>query len=203
MALPGRERLAPSPLAAAALLALPLACATVRGVLALRQVSFDLDRAADVRLAGVRLDDVRSFNNLDIRDGARLAAAVARGEVPLSFNLWVRGENPADNRVTARLVRMSWTLFLNGRETVSGSIDTAYVFAPGAPTTFAVPIELELLRFFRHNARDAFELARGLTGAGGAATDIQLRAVLVLDTPLGPIRYPEPITIVRRTIGGR
>jgi len=116
-----------------------LACATVRGVLALRRVSFDLDRAADVRLAGVPLDDVRSFSSLDLRDGARLAAAVARGEVPLAFNLWVRGETPADNRVTARLVRMSWTL---------------------------------------------------------------LRAVPVLDTPLGAIRYPEPITIVRRTVGG-
>ncbi len=190
------------PLAVAALSVLLAACATVRGVLALRHVSFDLDRAADVRLAGVRLDDVRSFTSLDIRDGARLATAVARGQVPLAFNLWVRGENPADNRVTARLVRMSWTLFLNGRETISGTVDTAHTFAPGSPTTFAVPIELELLRFFRYNARDAFELARGLTGAGGAATQIQLRAVPVLDTPLGPIRYPEPITIVRRTVGG-
>lgn len=179
------------------------ACATIRQIQALRHVQFDIDRVADVRLGGVRLDHVRSYSDLSVLDAGRLAAAVARDDLPLVLNVMVRGENPPENRVTARLVRMTWTLALNGRETVSGTIDTSYTFPPGAPTVFAVPISLDVLDFFRTSGRDAFNLAAGLVGAPGApATQVSLLAVPVIDTPLGAITYPERIQIVRRTVGG-
>jgi hypothetical protein len=185
--------------------AIPLAlaaCATVRQITALRQVDFSIDRVAGVRVAGVALDRVRSFNDLDLRDAGRLAGAAARGEVPLVMTVHLRGENPEDNPVTARLVRMTWTLTLNGRETVSGALDTAYTFPPGQPQDVVVPVQLDLYRFFQSSARDAFELARGLLGLGAATTEVALRAVPIIDTPLGAIRYPGPITIVRRRVGG-
>ncbi|MBI1723331.1 MAG: hypothetical protein HYR48_05425, partial [Gemmatimonadetes bacterium] len=80
-------------------LALP-GCATLRQVMALRQVEFAIDRVTSVSLAGVLLDQLRSFDDLSVRDGGRLAAAIARGEMPLGFTLHVRGENPAQNQVT-------------------------------------------------------------------------------------------------------
>jgi len=186
-------------LAAAAALA---ACATARQYLALRQVSFHIDRADGIRLAGVSLDRLNSFSDLNPLDAARLGAAVLHRRVPLVFDLHVIGENPAQNHVTARLVRMQWTLALNGQETVSGTIDTVYTFAPGAPTDMAVPISLDLYEFFRTSARDAFDLALGLSGIASRPTEISLRALPTVDTPLGAIRYPEPITIARKTVGG-
>jgi hypothetical protein len=188
-------------LALAAALAAP-GCATVRQLTALRQVEFSIDRVAGVVLAGVALDHVRSFADLDLRDAGRLAAAVARRQVPLEFALHVRGENPAENPVTARMLRLTWTLALNGRETVSGTIDTTYTFPPGEPQDVAVSVRLDLYEFFQARGRDAFELALGLLGAGARPTEVSLRAVPVIDTPLGAIHYPSAITIVRRTVGG-
>jgi len=178
------------------------ACATARSYLALRQVEFRVDRAGEVRLAGINVERVHSFDDLSLADGGRLAIAVTRGEMPLSFDLHILGENPAANPVAARLMRMEWTLLLNGTETISGAIDTVYTFAPGQTTDMAVPIRLDLVRFFRSNARDAFELAKGLAGASSRPTEIALRAVPTVDTPLGGIRYPGAITIVRRSVGG-
>lgn len=188
-------------LSAATLLALT-ACATVRQITALRQVDFAIDRVQGVRLAGVALDRARTFNDLDLRDGARLAAAVSRRAVPLEFVLHLAALNPADNRVTARMVRLTWTLSLNGRETVSGVIDTVYTFPPGVPQDVAVPVQLDLYRFFQSSGRDAFELALGLSGVASRPTEVTVAATPVIETPLGGIRYPTALTIVRRTVGG-
>lgn len=199
---PRRHRSGRTAPALAVLLAGALACATLRQVAALRQVDFAIDRVASVRLAGVGLDRVRSFNDLGVLDGGRLAAAVARGAVPLEFALHLRGENPAENRVTARMVRMQWILDLNGRETISGTIDTTYLFPPGEPQDVAVPVRLDLYQLFRTSAREAFDLAAGLAGAASRPTEVALRAVPTIETVLGPITYPGSITIVRRTVGG-
>jgi hypothetical protein len=189
--------------AAAASLALALAaCATARGILALRRVDFDVDRVSAVRLAGVSLEHIRSPEDVRVLDAARLAAAVARHQVPLDFDVHVLGRNPAANPATARLVRLQWILDLNGRETVSGVVDSAYVFVPGGVTDVRVPVHLDLWRFFQGSAADALDLALGLAGLGTRRTEVVLRAVPTIDTPLGPITYPGSITIVRRTVGG-
>jgi hypothetical protein len=190
-------------IAAAAAIALILAaCATLRGLRALRQVDFEVDRVASVRLAGVPFDRIRSASDVGMLDAARVAAAVVRRQVPLSFDLHLLGRNPAENRTTARLVRMRWILDLNGRETVSGTLDTVYTFAPGEVTDVRVPIALDLWQFFQGSAADALDLAAGLAGLGSRRTEVALRAVPTVDTPLGPIQYPGAITIVRRSVGG-
>ncbi len=177
-------------------------CATARQLAALRQVHFAIERASSVDLAGVRLDHIRSTQDVTTLDAARIGAAVLRRQVPLVFTLHVSGENPAENVVTARLLRFSWTLLLNGRETISGAVDTVYTFVPGQPTMMLIPIQLDLYQFFRANARDALELALGLLGRASRETEIALTAVPVIETPLGAINYPSAITVVRRTVGG-
>jgi hypothetical protein len=184
------------------LLAGVTACVTARQFLALKQVAFHVDRAADIRVAGIAVERIQSFSDINVLDAARLAAAALQRQVPLVFDLHVIGVNPPDNHTTARLVRMTWTLALNGNETVSGTIDTSYTFVPGQPTDMAIPIRLDLYQFFRSNARDAFELAKGLSGTASRPTEISLRAVPTIDTPLGAITYPGSITVVRRTVGG-
>jgi hypothetical protein len=174
----------------------------LRGLRALRQIDFEVDRVATVRLAGVSLDRIRSASDVSVLDAARIAAAVMRRQVPLSFDLHLLGRNPAENRTTARLVRLRWILDLNGRETVSGTLDSVYTFAPGEATDVRVPIALDLWQFFQGSAGDALELAAGLAGLGARRTEVALRAVPTIDTPLGPIQYPGAITIVRRTVGG-
>jgi len=178
------------------------ACATLRGLRALRQVDFEVDRVASVRLAGVPLDRIRSASDVNMLDAARIAAAVMRRQVPLSFDVHLLGRNPAENHTTARLVRLRWILDLNGRETVSGTLDTVYTFAPGEVTDVRVPVALDVWQFFQGSAGDALELAAGLAGLGARRTEVALRAIPTIDTPLGAIQYPGAITIVRRTVGG-
>jgi hypothetical protein len=177
-------------------------CATMRSITALKQVHFDIDRLQGIRLAGVNLDNKRSINDVTPLEIARVSAAVLQGRVPLSFDIHILGQNPPENSTTARLVRFDWTLALNGRETVSGTLDTAYTFAPGGTTDVRLPISLDLEQFFHQSGQDMIDLALGLAGLGTRETQVEIRAIPTIDTPLGGIRYPNAITIVKRTVGG-
>jgi len=188
----------------AVLLALTLlsaACATIQSIAALRSVDFAIDRASGARLAGVSIDRIRDYQQLSVLDVAAIGAALGRGDLPLDFVLHLSALNPSDNRVNARLVQMDWTLLLDDRETIAGSIGREILLEPGVPGDIPIDISLDLADFFQENARDMIDLALAAAGAGGQPTRIALRATPTIQTALGPIRYPRPITIVSGVVG--
>lgn len=177
-------------------------CHTLREIAALRLVNFEIDRVSNARLAGVSIERVRSFDDLSASDVLRIGMAVADRRLPFQFQLHVAALNPADNPVSARLVRMDWTLFLDDRETISGILDETYVLPPGEVRDVPIRIELDLIDFFERNMRDLVDLTLAVAGVGERPMNVALRATPAIDTPVGPIDYPRPITIVRRDVGG-
>jgi hypothetical protein len=173
-------------------------CAALQQFAALSQVDFQFDRVSDVRIAGVAVSG--GYSSLSAIDAARLAAAVASHNVPIDLVFHVRGTNPASNTVTARMIELGWTFFVEDRELVAGSLTQPYVFEPGRPTD--VPIAM---RFEAWNggsgAQNLFELALAIAGVEGYSKEIRADLIPTIDTSLGRIRYPTPIT-VRRTVGG-
>ncbi|MEQ1857016.1 MAG: LEA type 2 family protein [Longimicrobiales bacterium] len=177
-------------------------CATLQQIVALRDVDFEIDRLSDVRLAGVDLARVTSYSQLSITEAGRLVAAVSQRTLPMDFRLHLTALNPADNSVDARLMRMDWTLLLQDRETLSGTFAEETLLRRGQPTDVPITISLDLMDFFQGNAQELFNLARSLSGQGGAPTEVTVRATPTVDTAIGPIRYPTAITIVSRQVGG-
>jgi hypothetical protein len=176
-------------------------CATLQQMAALRNVDFSLDRVSDLRLAGIDIGRIHSFDDLGFADAARLALAVSENQLPLDFRLHLLAENPAENSTDARLVRMDWTLLLQERETLSGVFADNVLLPPGQPTDVPITVSLNLVEFFEGSARDLVELALSLSGQGGSPKNVALRATPVIDTPIGPMRYPQPITILSREVG--
>jgi hypothetical protein len=176
-------------------------CATLQQIAALRDVDFAIDRVTGLRLAGVDLSGVRSYRDLGINEVGRLTLAVSRGELPMDFSLHLTATNPADNGADARLVRMDWTLLIQDRETISGVFADETLLRRGQPTDVPIDMSLDLFEFFSGSAQDLVEVALSLTGQGGSQREVALRATPSVDTAIGPIRYPQPITIVSREIG--
>jgi len=189
-------------LLAALALAVPTGCATLQQLAALRNVDFTLDRVSDVYLAGIDLARIDSYEDLTVTQVARLALGLRERELPMDFEVHLLAENPADNATDARLVRMDWTLLLQGRETLSGTFADEVLLPPGRPTDVPIGVSLNLVEFFEGSGRDLVELALAISGRGGAPKEIALEATPVVDTALGPMRYPRPITIVSREVGG-
>ena len=192
-----RPRLA---LLLAALLPALSGCATLQQMAALRQVDFSLDRISGLSLAGVDLSRVQRYEDLGVMDAARIAAAFTFGELPLGLTLHVRADNPQGNG-QARMTALDWTLLLQDKETVSGGIPQAVLIPAAGTADIPLTVSLDLLEFFQGSGRDLVNLALSLAGGDAPPTTLSLRATPTIETPLGPIRYPQPITIVSRTVG--
>lgn len=186
-------------IAAPTLVAAP-GCSTLQQIAALRQVAFGLDRVSNGRLAGVPIDNVRSYNNIGVVDAGRIAVALAQGSMPLDFVLHVGAENPTGNSTPARLVQLDWTLFVDGTETVSGIFNDERLIEPGQRVDLPVSIRLDLVRLVGNNLPDLANLALNLAGAGGSPARLRLEARPSITTEFGPIRYPGTISI-SQTVG--
>lgn len=177
-------------------------CQTLQQFANLRNVEFGIDGVNETYLAGIGLDDVRSPEQLQTPMNAlRLANALRNEELPLRFTLLLGAENPEANGVDARLVQFDWTLLLEGRETVSGVFNDPRTLAPGTTAQIPIAIELDLVRFFGDNLSDLVDVAMAVTGVGGRSREVALRIQPTIQTAIGPIRYPEPITVLRRDVG--
>lgn len=191
-----RSALAATAAAAGAAATLWLAgCATVPEVSAPRRMEFALDRVADARIAGVTLKPGLHYSDLGITDMARLAGAVRAGAMPIEMTVHVRAENPADNPVAARLVDLDWTLFVEDREALAGSVEGGAAMPPGAAVDLPLAVRFDLLGFGHRGARDLFDLAIGITGLGGTPRDLRLELMPTIETRLGPVAYPRPIVV--------
>lgn len=177
------------------------ACSTLRGVTALRNVEFSLGPLAAAHLVGIDVQRISSVDDLTPVMTARLFAALAGGNVPLELDLRVLALNPGGS--AAALTRMDWSLVLAGRETVRGALDRAHTIAPGGTTEIPVRVSVNLVEFFGRNLPELIQLAAAVAGESDQAVEVALRVQPTLDTALGPIRFPAPLTLVRESVGGR
>ena len=175
-------------------------CSSLQQLAALRQVGFALTGVTGGRLAGVDIGKIAAGTRLSVLDYGKLTVALARQDVPLDFLVNVEALNPAENKVTARMVRLGWALYLNDKETIHGVVDTVVVMEPGKPVIMPMRMRVNLVQFFNGPAQDLVDLAAAVAGVNPDPTKISLKASPTIDTPLGPLSYPNPITIVSRTV---
>jgi hypothetical protein len=176
-------------------------CAALQQLAALRQVDFEFDRVADVRIAGVAVSGRRSYSDLSALDVGRIAAAVVARNVPLDLTVHVRGTNPPTNKVTARMLELGWTFFVEDREVVGGQLSDTYLFEPGIAVDVPIRARFNAYDEFGGGGKSLFELALAIAGVSGYSKEVRADLLPTVETSVGPIRYPTPIT-VRRTIGG-
>jgi hypothetical protein len=177
-------------------------CATLSNLASLAQVAFSLSGVQDGRLAGVSVARITAYRDLSLLDVGRLTLAVVRKDVPLDLQVNVLATNPAGNQATATMAKLAWTLLLDNKETVSGVLDTVVTLPTGQPVTIPLKVRVNLYEFFGGSAESLLNLAAGLAGLNADPTRITLRATPTINTPIGPIAYPTPITIATRTVGG-
>lgn len=181
----------------AAMLLLLSSCATLQQGMDLSSVKFSLDRVSSVRVAGIDLMNVRSVEELNMFQLARAALALSREQLPLDMTLHLKTENPMINRVAATLVSMDWTLMLDGRETISGTINDRIILPAGEVQDIPLKLHLNMFEYFNEkSAIDMLDLALAFAGAGGSIPEgVALKIHPTIDTPFGPISYGKALLI--------
>lgn len=190
-----------APLALIAVLAIP-GCTALQQLAALRTVTFAFAGVSDVRIVGIRIGAGSTYTSLSLADAASLGAAVVAKDVPIEFVAHVSATNPPENTVTARMVELGWTLFIEDRPALAGQLGSAVTIAPGTTSDVPLTVRFDLLQLGSGGARDLFDLALAIAGHGTLRKDLRLELVPTIETSLGPIRYPAPV-VVRRAAASR
>jgi len=177
----------------ATLLLLLSSCAALQQAMELSSVKFTFDRVSSVRVAGIDLMNLHSVDQLNMFQVARATLAVSRENLPLDLTVHVKTENPLINQVAATLVSMDWTLMLDGRETISGTLNDRISLPAGEAQTIPLRLSLNMFKFFNEkSAVDMLDLALAFAGSKGSVPQgVALKIHPTIDTPLGLMRYKE------------
>lgn len=175
-------------------------CATMSQKGDLSKVKFSLDHISNVSVAGISLDHIQSPQDLNMFQMARATLAVSRDNLPLNLTLHLKSENPLANRIAAKLVRIDWTLVLDGRDTVSGTMHNNIKLAAGKAEDIPLSLSLNMFEYFNEkSAMDMLDLALAFAGSYGAIPQgVALRVRPTIDTIFGPITYGKGILIEPR-----
>ncbi|GAV20310.1 hypothetical protein MMIC_P1275 [Mariprofundus micogutta] len=177
------------------------ACATMITPTELSKVKFSLDRVSAVQLAGINLMEIDTLDELNMFQIARASMAVSRQSLPLDLTLHLKSENPLANQVAARLIRMDWTLVLDGRDTISGSMEKNIQMAAGESQDIPLNLSLNMFEFFdEKSALDMLDLALAFAAEDGMMPQgVALKIRPTIDTMFGPITYGSPLLIESRS----
>jgi hypothetical protein len=176
----------------------------------LQRLKFKLGTIDNFLLAGVNIKSVRSLNDFNVIDAAKLVSAFSRNDMPASFTLNVLVKNPNDGtggtkQTSAVLKSLAWRLFLDNKETINGNIpNTIEIPGVGQSTTIPIVMSLDLVKFFKEQGYESIvNLALALGGVSGSSARVTLKATPTVDTFLGPITYPGEISIIDREFRGQ
>jgi hypothetical protein len=79
--------------------------------------------------------------------------------------------------------------------TIAGQLAQEVVFPPGQSTDLPLGVRFNLIQFFGNDGKVLFDTALVLSGQRTTTRKVALRLTPTIESPLGPIRYPVPITL--------
>lgn len=164
---------------------------------------FRLSSAANVKLAGVDINNKNNFYDLSDEEVEYLYKVVYDEKIPLSFDLYVTVSNPNtgnENTPPADITLKSFPfkLYVEEKETITGNIDNAVLIASSEnQKEFLIKINVDLWEFYKgNNFNNTVEPVLQYGGDAGITSHIKLVAKPVIETPAGVYEFPEEITVV-------
>jgi hypothetical protein len=156
---------------------------------------FRIVNIQNLTLAGVNIQKVKSLNDLNLTDAARITAALAGSSLPMTFQLNLEGKNP--NSSAAGMNKLDWMVFVDNYHMASGSVDKSFTIPPNNGTTIIpILISVDLKEVLQTKAMDDIaNFAFNLAGVGNKPTRIMAKIQPTIMIGQTALTYPGYITI--------
>jgi len=172
-------------------------------IASLKKLQFKLSGVHDFKLLGVDLSGKARIGDFSATDGLKALQSYQSRKLPVEFVVDVVAVNPNDGtggsrRSASTLTGLECRLLIDGQPTVTGNIDKPFeIPGTGQETVVPLRLSLDLLEFFGNQRyEDLLGLALAIGGRNRTPARLALDAQPTVSTPLGPITYPDRITIV-------
>ncbi|HEX7412111.1 MAG TPA: hypothetical protein VF298_08235 [Bacteroidales bacterium] len=163
----------------------------------LAKCDFRLKTIENTNLAGVNIQHIQKLSDLNFIDAARISAAMAGKELPLTFTLNVEARNP--NTSQASIQRIDWILFIDDIEMANGT-NTEQIIIPANQGIVLIPLQIssDLKKSLTGKSGTAIlNFGFNLAGAGNAPSRITLKAKPTILIGSFPLSYPGYITVTQ------
>lgn len=170
-------------------------CKTLMSYVNVVKCDFRMKSVTNTRLAGVNIQQIKSFSQLNLFQVGNMTKAYLGGNVPLEFLLNIEGKNP--NTADATMASFDWILLIDDIQMVSGTNrQEYYISANGGTETIPLEISVNLLDVLNNETKNAMlNFAFNLADAGNIPTRIGLKLKPTINVSGIPITYPGYIDI--------
>ncbi|MGB9663940.1 MAG: hypothetical protein ACPL25_03315 [Ignavibacteria bacterium] len=178
------------------------ACSIFKQITNISRLKFRLKSVSDLTINGINISNKSSLKDFNVFDSAQLLNSIAKGSLPVKFNLNIEAMNPNDGggypRQDLDIVDFKWRLIIDDVETLSGNIASPIsVPGTGETTIFPITIELDLYKLFKERGfENIINLALAIGGKNSNLSRIVLKAQPTIQSPFGKIKYPGEIEII-------
>jgi hypothetical protein len=156
---------------------------------------FRLKSVNQVKVAGVRVDNKNSWNELGFMNIAKITTALTKPEIPMDMNLNIEVKNP--NNSTASMTQLEWILILDGIEMTKGFLyEKITIPANGGVNTLPLNISLDLRKALKGQSGDALlNFSKNLIGIKGKPSEVTLKVKPQMSVYGVAMEYPGYITL--------
>lgn len=165
-----------------------------RGMKNFAKCGFRIRDVQDMNLAGVNVQNVQSFSDLDFAETTQITTSLMSGKLPLTFTLNIEIQNP--NQEEALMNELEWILFIDDAEITNGTIDKKIEISPGGINVLAVGLDLDLLELLSgESSHSMMNFGLNLSGNGGKPSRMKLKIKPSIYVSGKRISYPGYISI--------
>lgn len=169
------------------------------------KLTFKLDNVSNMSVAGINLSNKNSIRDVSTVDVLKLTSAFATKNFPAKFTLNLLANNPNDGskgkqKTSAFISSLDYRLILDDVNTISGDIENE-ITIPGSGQSTIIPLGmgLNLYEFFGNRGYESIiNLGLAIGGVNGTTSKVKLDIKPTVRTPIGPISYPDRITVVNQ-----
>lgn len=167
-------------------------CATLQEMANFAKCKFKYTNVTNTQVAGINVQQIKSFNDLGLMDAAKLTGALVQGTLPINFtmNLQVSNPNPT---TAATLSKMKWVAFIDEKVLTNGVLQEKLTVASQGTANLPLTIQGDLLKVFAK--KDAASKAFGLTDLNGVPQRIGLKIRPTINIGGFDWEYPGYITL--------
>lgn len=171
------------------------ACKQLQELSNFAKCEFKIKSIENIILAGVNVQNVKSFSDVSLLDAAKLTSAVVQNSFPLQFTLNVDVKNP--NPTQASLNKLDWILFIDDIQLLSGtSQNKIQIASNGGIKNYPLAFNFNLKDVMKEKTgQSLINFGLNLAGAGNQASRVTLKAKPYITIGNFLLPYPGYITI--------
>jgi len=170
-------------------------CKTLMSYTNILKCDFRMQSLKNPSLAGIDVQRIKSFSDLNLMQAGKITTAYLGGNVPLAFQLNLEGKNP--NPSEARMAQFDWILKIDDIQMATGTNQSEYTI-PANDGTKLIPlyISVNLLDVLNNETKNTlFNFGLNLADASDKPTRVSVQIKPTVYVSGIPITYPGYINL--------